>query len=124
MGHSSAVWDPRAAIEITKDWNGIDQVTLRVPRGSSARVSLHGGQVISWRNERGEELLFTSNKVSFYGFFLDCEFSLVWIFLNTLICSCVSLQLVAVCLSLPLRFCPLTHGHLLQLVLTFVVFGC
>ncbi|RWR96508.1 putative glucose-6-phosphate 1-epimerase isoform X1 [Cinnamomum micranthum f. kanehirae] len=65
MGHSSAVWDPRAAIEVTKDWNGIDQVTLRVPRGSSARVSLHGGQVISWRNERGEELLFTSSKAIF-----------------------------------------------------------
>ncbi|KAF5177058.1 Glucose-6-phosphate 1-epimerase [Thalictrum thalictroides] len=66
MGHSSAaVWDQRAANEITKDWNGIDQVTLRSPRGASARVSLHGGQVISWRNDRGEELLFTSNKAIF-----------------------------------------------------------
>jgi glucose-6-phosphate 1-epimerase len=27
-------------------------------------VSLHGGQVVSWRNDRGEELLFTSSKVS------------------------------------------------------------
>lgn len=63
MGHSSVpIWDQRQAIEISKDWNGIDQVTLRSPRGASARVSLHGGQVISWRNDRGEELLFTSNK--------------------------------------------------------------
>lgn len=38
MGHSSAVWDQRAAVQVEKDWNGIDQVTLRVPRGASARV--------------------------------------------------------------------------------------
>ncbi|XP_039025254.1 putative glucose-6-phosphate 1-epimerase [Hibiscus syriacus] len=64
MGHSAAVWDYRAATEITKDWNGIDKIVLRNPRGASARVSLSGGQVTSWRNEQGEELLFTSNKVS------------------------------------------------------------
>lgn len=29
------------------------------------KVSLHGGQVTSWRNEQGEELLFTSTKVQF-----------------------------------------------------------
>ena len=39
MGHSAPVWDCRAAIEITKDWNGIDQVVLRNPKGASARVS-------------------------------------------------------------------------------------
>ncbi|KAF2291229.1 hypothetical protein GH714_020755 [Hevea brasiliensis] len=60
-----AVWDHRAAIEITKDWNGIEQVVVRNPQGASARVSLHGGQVVSWRNERGEELLFTSSKAIF-----------------------------------------------------------
>ncbi|GLT59037.1 hypothetical protein SLA2020_318820 [Shorea laevis] len=65
MGHSAAVWDYRAAIEITKDWNGIDQVVLHNPQGASARVSLHGGQVTSWRNEHGEELLFTSSKAIF-----------------------------------------------------------
>ncbi|KAK9103809.1 hypothetical protein Sjap_021063 [Stephania japonica] len=65
MGHSGAVWDQRAAIEISKDWNGIDQILLRSPRGGSARVSLHGGQVISWRNDKGEELLFTSTKAIF-----------------------------------------------------------
>ncbi|EYU23391.1 hypothetical protein ABFS82_01G065700 [Erythranthe guttata] len=51
-----------SAVEITKDENGIPQVILRSPRGASARVSLHGGQVRSWKNERNEELLFTSNK--------------------------------------------------------------
>ncbi|EXC22512.1 Putative glucose-6-phosphate 1-epimerase [Morus notabilis] len=65
MGHSAAVWDYKAATEITKDWNGIDQVVLRSPQGASARVSLHGGQVTSWRSEHGEELLFTSSKAIF-----------------------------------------------------------
>nr|KJB41269.1 hypothetical protein B456_007G105200 [Gossypium raimondii] len=65
MGHSAAVWDYRAATEITKDWNGVDKIVLRSPRGASARVSLHGGQVTSWRNEQGEELLFTSSKAIF-----------------------------------------------------------
>ncbi|KAK6260598.1 Aldose 1-/Glucose-6-phosphate 1-epimerase - like 2 [Theobroma cacao] len=65
MGHSAAVWDYRAATEISKDWNGIDKVVLRNPRGASASVSLHGGQVTSWRNEQGEELLFTSSKAIF-----------------------------------------------------------
>ncbi|WOL14691.1 glucose-6-phosphate 1-epimerase isoform X1 [Canna indica] len=65
MGHSATVWDQKSEFEVTKDWNGIDQVVLRVPRGASARVSLHGGQVISWRNERGEELLFSSSKAIF-----------------------------------------------------------
>jgi glucose-6-phosphate 1-epimerase len=26
-------------------------------------VSLHGGQVVSWTNDRGDDLLFTSTKV-------------------------------------------------------------
>ncbi|CAN0825162.1 Putative glucose-6-phosphate 1-epimerase [Linum grandiflorum] len=56
MGHHSTV------VEITKDCNGIDQVLLRNPHGASAKVSLHGAQVVSWRNELGEELLFTSTK--------------------------------------------------------------
>ncbi|KVH97293.1 putative glucose-6-phosphate 1-epimerase [Cynara cardunculus var. scolymus] len=64
MGHSAAVWDSKIATENVKDWNGIDQIVLRNPHGASARVSLHGGQVISWRNDRGEELLFTSSKAN------------------------------------------------------------
>ncbi|KAG6420205.1 hypothetical protein SASPL_116725 [Salvia splendens] len=65
MGHPAAVWDHRASLELTKDWNGIDQVVLRNSQGASARVSLHGAQVISWRNDRGEELLFTTSKAIF-----------------------------------------------------------
>ncbi|KAK4742720.1 hypothetical protein SAY87_000721 [Trapa incisa] len=66
MGHSAAaVWDSKAAMEITKDWNGIDHVVLRGPQGASARISFQGGQVMSWRNDHGEELLFTSSKAIF-----------------------------------------------------------
>ncbi|XP_047334107.1 putative glucose-6-phosphate 1-epimerase [Impatiens glandulifera] len=56
----------KEGIEITKDWNGIDQILIRNPHGaSSVRVCLNGGQVTSWRNEQGEELLFTSSKAIF-----------------------------------------------------------
>ncbi|CAH1416432.1 unnamed protein product [Lactuca virosa] len=64
MGHSAAIWDSKLATERVKDWNGIDQIVLRNPQGASARVSLQGGHVISWRNDQGQELLFTSSKVN------------------------------------------------------------
>ncbi|XP_054784282.1 putative glucose-6-phosphate 1-epimerase [Prosopis cineraria] len=64
MGHSAAVWDYREAIKISKDSNGIDQILLQNPQGASAQVSLHGGQVTSWKNEQGEELLFSSSKAT------------------------------------------------------------
>ncbi|RRT58361.1 hypothetical protein B296_00028745 [Ensete ventricosum] len=38
MGHSATAWDQNSVLEVVKDWNGIDQVVLRVPRGASARV--------------------------------------------------------------------------------------
>ncbi|XP_021890992.1 putative glucose-6-phosphate 1-epimerase isoform X4 [Carica papaya] len=57
--------DEITPFQITKDRNGIDQVLLRNPRGASVRVSLHGGQVLSWKTDRGEELLFTSSKAVF-----------------------------------------------------------
>jgi len=65
MNRSGAESDKRTAVEVTKDKNGIGQVVLRNPRGASARVSLHGGQVLSWRTEHDEELLFTSSKAIF-----------------------------------------------------------
>lgn len=65
MEHSAGEWQHRAAIEITKDWNGVEQVVLQNQQGASARVSLLGGQVTSWRNKHGEELLFTSSKAIF-----------------------------------------------------------
>ncbi|XP_034705396.1 putative glucose-6-phosphate 1-epimerase isoform X1 [Vitis riparia] len=52
----------RVAAEVVKASDGIDQVVLQNSRGASARVSLHGGQVLSWKTHRGEELLFTSSK--------------------------------------------------------------
>uniref|UniRef100_A0A2P2JM01 glucose-6-phosphate 1-epimerase n=1 Tax=Rhizophora mucronata TaxID=61149 RepID=A0A2P2JM01_RHIMU len=66
MRESQAIsCDQRAAVEVVKDRNGVDQIVLRNPRGASARVSLHGGQVLSWRTDQEEELLFTSNKAIF-----------------------------------------------------------
>ncbi|CAI9291135.1 unnamed protein product [Lactuca saligna] len=56
--------DTKAPVKITKDKNGIDLVTLQNPVGFSVQVSLHGGQVLSWKNERGEELLFRSSKAN------------------------------------------------------------
>ncbi|KAK6137313.1 hypothetical protein DH2020_028941 [Rehmannia glutinosa] len=47
---------------ISEDENGVSQVVLSSPRWASARISLLGGQVRSWKTERGEELLFTSSK--------------------------------------------------------------
>ncbi|KAM2227793.1 hypothetical protein ACFXTI_014566 [Malus domestica] len=57
--------DSGSAVEVSKDKNGVDQVHLQNPRGASVRVSLHGGQVLSWKTERNEELLFISSKAIF-----------------------------------------------------------
>ncbi|KAJ1264157.1 hypothetical protein BS78_09G241300 [Paspalum vaginatum] len=65
IGRFANSTDPMSGLEVVRDWNGVAQVVLRSPRGASARVSLHGGQVVSWRNDRGEELLFTSSKAIF-----------------------------------------------------------
>lgn len=66
MNHSGAESDHKnTLVGVTKDKNGIEQVILRNVRGASATVSLHGGQVLSWKTERGEELLFTSTKAIF-----------------------------------------------------------
>ncbi|KAK6158319.1 hypothetical protein DH2020_005633 [Rehmannia glutinosa] len=51
-------------VEVSEDENGVSQVVLRSPRRASARISLHGGQVRSWKTEKGEQLLFTSSKAN------------------------------------------------------------
>ncbi|GMH09350.1 hypothetical protein Nepgr_011191 [Nepenthes gracilis] len=65
--YEAVALDKRAAsvVEVTKDKNGIDQVVLRSSRGASALISLYGGQVLSWKAEQGEELLFISSKAIF-----------------------------------------------------------
>ncbi|CAI0408569.1 unnamed protein product [Linum tenue] len=57
--------DYNGVVEVSRDKNGIDEILLRNPRGASTRVSLYGGQVLSWRTDQGEELLFTSSKAIF-----------------------------------------------------------
>ncbi|XP_010251060.1 PREDICTED: putative glucose-6-phosphate 1-epimerase [Nelumbo nucifera] len=51
-------------LNIIHDVNGLPRVILTEPGGSSAEVLLYGGQVVSWKNERREELLFMSSKAS------------------------------------------------------------
>ncbi|XP_012452772.1 putative glucose-6-phosphate 1-epimerase isoform X2 [Gossypium raimondii] len=52
-------------VEHCKGVNGLDKVILREIRRCSAEVYLYGGQVTSWKNAHGEELLFVSSKASF-----------------------------------------------------------
>ncbi|KAB1211695.1 putative glucose-6-phosphate 1-epimerase [Morella rubra] len=49
-------------LNIVRDVNGLPRIKLTETTGSSAEVLLYGGQVVSWKNERREELLFISNK--------------------------------------------------------------
>lgn len=49
-------------LNIVHDKDGLPRIILTEPTGSSAEVLLYGGQVVSWKNERREELLFMSSK--------------------------------------------------------------
>ncbi|XP_074274978.1 putative glucose-6-phosphate 1-epimerase [Silene latifolia] len=49
-------------MNMVHDVDGFPKVVLTEPMGSSAEVLLYGGQVVSWKNDRREELLFTSSK--------------------------------------------------------------
>ncbi|KAL8550561.1 hypothetical protein ACS0TY_009113 [Phlomoides rotata] len=49
-------------LNVIKDSNGLQRVSLSEPGGSSLEVLLNGGHVVSWKNDRGEELLFIRNK--------------------------------------------------------------
>jgi glucose-6-phosphate 1-epimerase len=50
-------------LNLGNDGDGSSRIILTEPRGSTAEVLLFGGQVISWKNERREELLYMSSKV-------------------------------------------------------------
>ncbi|CAA7404828.1 unnamed protein product [Spirodela intermedia] len=47
---------------VVNDGDGLPRIILTEPGGSSAEVLLYGGQIISWKNDRREELLFMSSK--------------------------------------------------------------
>lgn len=51
-------------LSIVHDGDGFPRIILTEPTGSSAEVLLYGGQVVSWKNERREELLFMSSKAT------------------------------------------------------------
>eukprot|EP00250_Pteridium_aquilinum_P013690 c21506_g1_i1 orf=371-1285(-) len=52
-------------VDVVKDPAGMEKVVLREPQGSSVVIYLYGGQVTSWKNAQGEELLFMSSKAIF-----------------------------------------------------------
>ncbi|CAN6236158.1 unnamed protein product [Urochloa humidicola] len=54
-----------SSVERTKGPNGLEKIVLREARGWSAEVHLYGGQVTSWKNDHGDELLFVSSKAIF-----------------------------------------------------------
>ncbi|KAI3416686.1 Glucose-6-phosphate 1-epimerase [Psidium guajava] len=56
---------PPPPVKVCTGVNGLPKVLLRESRGSSAEVCLYGGQVTSWKNDHGEELLFVSSKAIF-----------------------------------------------------------
>ncbi|XP_020238055.1 putative glucose-6-phosphate 1-epimerase [Cajanus cajan] len=47
-----------------QDKDGLPRIILTEPKGSSAEVLLYGGQIVSWKNQRKEELLFVSSKTN------------------------------------------------------------
>ncbi|KAH6824262.1 Galactose mutarotase-like superfamily protein [Perilla frutescens var. hirtella] len=47
---------------LIKDGDGSPRLILSEPTGFTAEVLLHGGQVVSWKNKRRQELLFMSSK--------------------------------------------------------------
>nr|XP_027102033.1 putative glucose-6-phosphate 1-epimerase isoform X1 [Coffea arabica] len=49
-------------VNMINDADGSPRVILSEPTGSTAEVLLYGGQVVSWKNERREELLFVTKK--------------------------------------------------------------
>lgn len=50
--------------------DGSSKIILSEPTGSTAEVLLYGGQVVSWKNGRREELLYMSNKVNRFLFYM------------------------------------------------------
>lgn len=51
-------------LNIFHDKDGLPRILLNEPNGSSLEVLLYGGQIISWKNQRKEELLFMSSKAN------------------------------------------------------------
>ncbi|CAN6922444.1 unnamed protein product [Brassica oleracea] len=60
-----AVATAQRPFERTKGINGLEKIIVRDDRGRSFEVYLYGGQVASWKNEKGEELLVMSSKAIF-----------------------------------------------------------
>ncbi|XP_054803908.1 putative glucose-6-phosphate 1-epimerase [Prosopis cineraria] len=51
-------------LNMFQDSDELSRIILTEPTGSSADVLLYGGQIVSWKNEKNEELLFKSSKAN------------------------------------------------------------
>ncbi|EYU34743.1 hypothetical protein ABFS82_11G131200 [Erythranthe guttata] len=49
---------------VIQDGDGLPRIILSEPTGSTAEVLLNGGQVVSWKNEKRQEMLFMSTKAA------------------------------------------------------------
>eukprot|EP00250_Pteridium_aquilinum_P028408 c37099_g1_i1 orf=1-828(-) len=47
-----------------KEATGMDKVILKDPRGATVTVDIRSAQITSWKDDRGDELLFSSSKVN------------------------------------------------------------
>ncbi|XP_066325657.1 putative glucose-6-phosphate 1-epimerase [Miscanthus floridulus] len=56
---------PSPFAELVKGPSGLEKIVLRGARNCCAEIYLYGGQVTSWKNDNGEELLFLSSKAIF-----------------------------------------------------------
>lgn len=66
MSNQAQPASANSRVEVVMDSNsGLEKFKLRGPKGSSAEIFLYGGQVTSWKNEHGQELLFMSSKAAF-----------------------------------------------------------
>ncbi|KAL8114076.1 hypothetical protein AgCh_021092 [Apium graveolens] len=63
MVYSKADWECESSYDQIMDPNGTDLIALKNPKGD-AMIILERGHVTSWRNNRGDELLYTSKKQS------------------------------------------------------------
>ncbi|KAL0395720.1 UNVERIFIED_CONTAM: putative glucose-6-phosphate 1-epimerase [Sesamum calycinum] len=52
------------SFNLVQDGDGSPRIILSEPNGSTAEVLLYGGQVVSWKNEKRQEMLFMSSKIT------------------------------------------------------------
>ncbi|KAL0461712.1 UNVERIFIED_CONTAM: putative glucose-6-phosphate 1-epimerase [Sesamum latifolium] len=52
------------SFNVVQEGDGSPRIILSEPNGSTAEVLLYGGQVVSWKNEKRQEMLFMNSKAT------------------------------------------------------------